>query len=210
VVLARWPAPGRCKRRLAAEVGNRRAAAVQARLTGHGLATCRQACAGGGIELVLATTGLGLAAARRWGLAQGVERVELQGGGSLGLKLRRQVVRAQRQGIRRLVMVGSDLPQLAAADLAAAFRALAQGSPLVLGPAVDGGYWLIGLGCPPPGAPPLAWGRRLFAGAAGAIPWGGATVLRQTLAAAEMEELAPTLLAERADLDRPADLRRWR
>jgi rSAM/selenodomain-associated transferase 1 len=212
-MLARWPAPGRCKSRLARELGSRRAAAVQARLTAHGLAACRQACADGSAELVLACSGVGARAARRWGESQGVERVVPQGPGSLGLKLRRQVLWAERRGIRQLVMVGSDLPQLAAADLRAAFRALAAGRPLVLGPAVDGGYWLIGLGWPAPqpgGGPGLPWGRRLFAGAAAPIGWGGAGVLAHTLAAAAAEGLAVTLLAERSDLDQAADLRAWR
>jgi len=228
VLLARWPAPGRCKRRLAAELGNRRAAAVQRRLTDHGLAACRQACGaigweggnGSGVELVLACDGLGARAARRWGQAQGVDRVLPQGPGALGVKLRRQVLWAQRQGIRQLVMVGSDLPELAAGDLRAAFRALGGGSPLVLGPARDGGYWLIGLAWPPapwrrpagggggPAGP--GWGRRLFAGARGPIGWGGAGVLAHTLAAAAVEGLAVSLLAERGDLDHGADLRAWR
>jgi glycosyltransferase A (GT-A) superfamily protein (DUF2064 family) len=116
--------------------------------------------------------------------------------------------------VRHLLLIGSDLPELAASDLIEAFRALALGSTLVLGPALDGGYWLIGLGWPGSagcsafhrsvGAP------RLFAGADGPIPWGSNAVLRQTLAAADREAMAATLLSVRSDLDRPADLVRWR
>ena len=214
VMLARWPAPGRCKRRLAVELGDRRAARVQARLTHHGLAASRQACAAVAAELLLATSGIGAAAARRWGLALGADRVVPQGTGSLGLRLRRQVVRARREGVRHLLLIGSDLPELAAADLLHAFQALAHGAPLVLGPALDGGYWLIGLGWPAPaGCPPfhpVVGSPRLFAGAVGPIPWGSDAVLRQTLAAADREALAATLLAVRSDLDRPTDLARWR
>jgi len=214
VMLARWPAPGRCKRRLAAELGDRRAARVQARLTDHGLAASRQACGAVAAELLLATSGIGAAAARRWGLALGADRVVPQGTGSLGLRLQRQVVRARREGVRHLLLIGSDLPELAAADLLHAFHALAHGAPLVLGPALDGGYWLIGLGWPgPAGCPPFhaaVGAPRLFAGAAGPIPWGSDAVLRQTLAAAHREALAATLLAVRSDLDRPTDLARWR
>jgi rSAM/selenodomain-associated transferase 1 len=209
VILARWPAPGRCKRRLAVELGETRAAAVQARLTAHGLAAARLAC-GNQAELVLATSGLGAAAARRWGLGQGADRVLLQGQGSLGLRLQRQVVRARRDRIRRLLLIGSDLPELAAADLEQAFRALEAEASLVLGPAVDGGYWLIGFGCSLIKGGRSAAAARLFAGADRPIRWGSAAVLQQTLAAAGQQGLAVTLLAERADLDRPADLRRWR
>jgi glycosyltransferase A (GT-A) superfamily protein (DUF2064 family) len=232
--MARWPAPGRCKRRLAADLGLRRAAAVQARLTAHGVATARQAC-GAGIELLLAGTGLGPRALARWGAGFGVARVVDQGQGSLGLRLRRQLVLARREGISQLVLIGSDLPELEAADLQAAFAALGSGAPLVLGPAVDGGYWLLGLhlalaAADPPvtssggasrwragGGLPSVGGAgagvpapRLFAGADQPIAWGSALVGEQTLRAAAREGLAVTMLAPRADLDRSVDLLRWR
>lgn len=213
VILTRWPAPGRCKRRLAGELGERRAARVQTRLTDHAVAASRLACDVADAELVLSVSGIGAAAARRWGRWLAADRVVPQGAGSLGLRLRRQVVWARRQGVRQLLLIGSDLPELAAADLLEAFRVLALGSPLVLGPALDGGYWLIGLGWPErggrPAAKPVA-ASRLFAGAAGPIPWGSAAVLQQTLAAADREAMAATLLAPRSDLDRPTDLARWR
>ncbi|MCP9878447.1 glycosyltransferase, partial [Cyanobium sp. A1C-AMD] len=50
--MARWPAPGRCKRRLAQEIGAARAAQIQARLTGHTLAAAGAARQGHGLELV--------------------------------------------------------------------------------------------------------------------------------------------------------------
>jgi hypothetical protein len=206
-MLARWPGPGRCKSRLVPGVGRARAAAIQARLTQHGLAAAAEARRvlvaaagaggqGGGLELVLAASGLGPRAARRWGRQLGVDRVVAQGSGSLGLRLQRQLLRGCREGAAAVVLIGSDLPALAAEDLLEAFRAL-EHSALVLGPAADGGYWLIG-------------GRRatpqLFTG----IDWGSDRVLAQTLELARQAGLAPALLAERHDLDRPADLAPWR
>ena len=67
----------------------------------------------------------------------------------------------------------------------------------MLGPAGDGGYWLIGRRRPTP---------QVFAG----IDWGSDRVLEQTLAQARRAGLSTALLAERHDLDRPADLDRWR
>jgi rSAM/selenodomain-associated transferase 1 len=205
-MLARWPAPGRCKSRLASGVGRARAAAIQARLTQHGLAAAAEArralaaVAGGGhggsLELVLAASGLGPRAAARWGRLLGVDRVVAQGSGSLGLRLQRQLLRGSREGAAAVVLIGSDLPALAAEDLVEAFRALEHGA-LVLGPAGDGGYWLIGRRQATP---------QLFTG----IDWGSDRVLAQTLELARQAGLAPTLLAERHDLDRPADLDPWR
>ena len=207
VVLTRWPAPARCKRRLAASIGAERAAGVQRRLLHHGLAAAHQAARAGRlrgepIEVVLAVSGLGPRARRRWGASLPVDRLVGQGEGSLGVRLRRQVERARREAVGELVLIGSDLPQLSGADLLAGFAALRRAS-LVLGPARDGGYWLMGLS-------PRLRAPRLFAGAGAPIPWGSAAVLRRTLEAAAEEGLTPVLLAERGDLDRPLDLAAWR
>ncbi len=178
----------------------RRAALIQARLSAHVLQVARIAAAGQGLELVLAVSGLADRAARRWGGELGAARTVLQGEGRLGVRLQRQLIRARREGARRVILIGSDLPDLASPDLIEAFRLLEQ-QPLVLGPACDGGYWLIGLA----GSWPT-----LFAGAGQAIGWGGDQVLAQTLAAAAALGLEPQLLPQRADLDRGVDLRRWR
>ena len=194
--MARWPAPGRCKRRLAQELGAARAAQIQARLTVHTLAAARDARQRYGLELVLAVEGLGGLAASRWGQALGADRTVLQGRGALGLRMQRQFQRAARDGASKVVLIGSDLPELEASDLSAAFTSLGhcQG---VLGPALDGGYWLIGLRRPEP---------ELLAG----IAWGGAQVLEQTLAAMARRGLEPELLTRRGDLDWARDLLPWR
>ncbi|MCP9891740.1 TIGR04282 family arsenosugar biosynthesis glycosyltransferase [Cyanobium sp. Aljojuca 7D2] len=196
IVMARWPAPGRCKRRLAGSLGAAAAARIQARLTSHTLAVARGLSSPQGVELVLAVDGVAPRAARRWGATLGADRCLLQGPGSLGLRMQRQFVRAAREGAERMVMIGSDLPQLEASDLAAAFGAL-NSRLAVLGPARDGGYWLVGLRQPDP------W-------LMGGIAWGTALVLEQTLAAMAQRGLEPVMLSCRGDLDRVGDLRLWR
>jgi rSAM/selenodomain-associated transferase 1 len=196
VVLARWPAPGRCKSRLAAGLGAGRAAAIQRQLSDHTLAVARRARERIGCQLVLAVHGLGARASRRWGRELGCDRAVEQGPGGLGLRMQRQILRAQTEGARRVVLIGSDLPALESADLEAAFDALS-GASLVLGPAADGGYWLIGLDRPR---------ASLLAG----MPWGSPAVLERTLEAARNLELSPRLLCERHDLDRAIDLAPWR
>lgn len=196
IVMARWPAPGRCKRRLAGSLGAAAAARIQVRLTSHTLAVARGLSSRQGVELVLAVDGVAPRAARRWGAALGADRCLLQGPGSLGLRMQRQFVRAAREGAERMVMIGSDLPQLEASDLAAAFGAL-NSRLAVLGPARDGGYWLVGLRQPDP------W-------LMGGIAWGTALVLEQTLAAMAQRGLEPVMLSCRGDLDRVGDLGLWR
>ena len=180
-------------------VGRARAAAIQARLTQHGLAAAaeaRRALTGSGLQVVLAASGLGPRAAARWGRLLGVDRVVAQGSGSLGLRLQRQLLRGCREGAAAVVLIGSDLPALAAEDLVEAFQVL-EHRALVLGPAGDGGYWLIGRRRATP---------QLFTG----IDWGSDRVLAQTLQLAGQAGLEAALLAERHDLDRPADLDPWR
>lgn len=201
VVLARWPAPGRCKSRLARGLGVGRAAAIQERLTAHTFAVARRTRSRVGCRLVLAAQGLGERQRRRWAGCLGCDGSTDQGAGSLGVRLQRQMLRALAEGAQRVVLIGSDLPTLEAADLEAAFEALGEGRPgtpsLVLGPAGDGGYWLIGL---------THARAELLAG----IPWGSAQVLTHTLAAAAALGIEPHLLPLRKDLDRADDLRPWR
>ncbi len=208
VVLCRWPAPARCKSRLAAGIGPQRAATVQARLARHVIAVARESVNRLGVglldapnaELVLAVDGLGSRAARRWGHELGVDRVVPQGGGGLGSRLQRQLVRASREGAGRIVLLGSDLPSLEPGDLGDAFQAL-EAAPWVLGPAEDGGYWLIGARQPHPSP---------FVGPGVAMAWGTAAVLHSTLRLAALHGIRVPLLTPRADLDLPSDLRRWR
>jgi len=96
---------------------------------------------------------------------------------------------------RMLVIVGTDCPALEAAYLQQALASLAGGAEVVLGPAEDGGYVLIGLRAQQPA---------LFAG----IDWGSSKVLVQTEAAIETLGLRYTRLGALWDVDRPEDLAR--
>ena len=201
VVLARWPAPGRCKRRLAASCGcSTAAAAVQNALTVHTLVVAKAATCQADAHLSLAIDGLGPRAIQRWGRSLGVSHCHGQGDGGLGCRMQRQLQGAFRCGAEQVVLIGSDLPRIENGDITATFEALEE-QPLVLGPARDGGYWLIGLNR----AGFERAGARLMAG----MPWGGPQVLERTLAAAETLGLEAGLLRLQSDLDRRTDLTPW-
>ena len=131
-VFARAPRLGTVKRRLARDIGDRAALrfyrATLSRLL-RALAADRR------FATVLAITPDGAHIARPRGVA-----VVAQGRGDLGARMQRALGRA-----RRAAVVGSDIPDLGAADVAAAFRALGQ-ARACFGPATDGGYWLVALG----------------------------------------------------------------
>ncbi|MFM9863921.1 MAG: TIGR04282 family arsenosugar biosynthesis glycosyltransferase [Micropepsaceae bacterium] len=94
-------------------------------------------------------------------------RVIAQGRGDLG----RRMVRALRgAGSRPAIVIGSDIPEIAAAHVASAFRALGK-APFVLGPAHDGGYWLIGARHP----------HRMRASVLDGVRWSGAHTMQDTI-----------------------------
>jgi rSAM/selenodomain-associated transferase 1 len=117
--------------------------------------------------------------------------LEAQGDGDLGKKLQRAFEKHFARGKNAVVIIGSDCPQIECADIAAGWQALEK-CDVVLGPARDGGYWLIGLRQPQP---------HLFEN----ISWSTATVLRETLAAAREEKLTVHLLRELRDVDTEMD-----
>ena len=93
------------------------------------------------------------------------------------------------------VIVGTDCPDLNAGTVLQAFELLKE-QDVVLGPADDGGYYLIGLNSPAP---------ELFQG----ISWGTTTVCRETQRLAAQSSLNVGLLATLPDVDRPEDLPVW-
>ena len=114
-----------------------------------------------------------------------------QGGGDLGTRMHRAFTKAKGPA----VIVGTDCPSIRIDDIHEASKALEE-KDLVLGPAKDGGYWLIGLNAPYPA---------LFEG----INWSTESVLSDTLARAKAAGLSCHLLRELADVDTEADWEKW-
>jgi hypothetical protein len=133
-VFARAPRLGTVKRRLAAGIGP--SAALQfyrATLA----TTLRRLGADRRFRTVLAIT----PDFSRGPWSLGVARTG-QGRGDLGARMH-GLIRRHPRG--RVAIVGADIPELRAADVAAAFRHL-RASDACFGPAADGGYWLVALG----------------------------------------------------------------
>jgi len=118
-----------------------------------------------------------------------------QGPGDLGERLCRAFGEAFKSGGRRVVVIGSDCPDVTPSDIEAAWGALAT-HDVVLGPAVDGGYWLVGL---------RALHKPLFEG----IRWSTSSVLAETLAQCKRRGLSVHRLRELRDVDTPDDWRRF-
>jgi rSAM/selenodomain-associated transferase 1 len=114
-----------------------------------------------------------------------------QGEGDLGQRLQRAFADAFALFPIPVLVIGSDCPTLTQADIELAWDALRE-NDAVLGPAQDGGYWLIGLREPQP---------NLFE----TIAWSTPEVLQQTLQKIEIAGLKAKLLQVRRDIDSAAD-----
>ena len=194
ILMCKYPRPGAVKTRLEPALGALRACDLHRALVAHTVLEMTKFAAQGDLGLeVRVADAPDETSARAW-LGVGLS-IRPQGEGDLGQRMARAVETAFEEGVEAVVVIGGDCPGLTAQQLGAAFVALVE-SDIVLGPAADGGYYLIGLRrvCP-----------ALFAG----IAWGGPQVRAQTLAIAREQALALELLAELSDVDVPSDLALW-
>lgn len=193
LVFAKAPVPGRVKTRLMPYLDPRGCASLQRWLIERTLTTAfsEALCP---VELWCAPArahSFLLECARRFDLA-----LRVQHGADLGMRmhfaLRGALARAD-----FAIIIGSDCPALSPAYLARACALLADAVPIVLGPAEDGGYVLIGA-------------RNVSAELFTNIAWGTPAVLEQTRARLRSLNLDWRELEPLWDVDRPADLARLR
>ena len=183
-VFGREPIPGEVKGRLAATIGAGRAARVYAAILEHTLDTARTC--GGRVVLSVADVPSGFWA-RKFDVA-----VEVQRGEDLGDRMEDAFARRFSEGEERVIVVGSDCPWFAATHAARASARLG-GIDAVLGPAYDGGYWLVGQRQP---------GLPIFAG----IPWSSPETLERTRKRIAALEGTWSELEELIDIDTAEDL----
>jgi rSAM/selenodomain-associated transferase 2/rSAM/selenodomain-associated transferase 1 len=124
-----------------------------------------------------------------------------QGEGNIGRRMYRALTDGFQNGSTAIVIAGSDIPDISSASIARAFDAL-QHKKLVLGPAGDGGYYLIGLQKPEK--------KITYSELFKAVNWGTPQVLSQTIAAADQLGMGYALLDTLNDVDRPDDLKIWK
>lgn len=192
----RLPEPGFTKTRLIPALGPEGAAALQRAMTEHTLGYSPPP--GTDVDVQIRYTGSDRSALRAW---LGPEFLYAsQGEGNLGERMARALDEGFEQAYGKVVLCGTDCPDLSSRHTHAAFAAL-DAAELVIGPATDGGYYLIGLSLN--GAPVNL--MELFEG----VDWGTETVRAQTLSNAEKLGLGVVLLDELSDIDRPEDLVHW-
>jgi rSAM/selenodomain-associated transferase 1 len=191
ILFVRAPDRGFVKTRLAADLGPDEALAIYRRLTEHTLAQLRavRRC-----RVVLYVTPPGRAGAVSDWLGNDLE-IRLQDDGDLGERLASALDRTLTEGASSVLAVGADCPGMESGTIESAFRELVR-CDVVLGPALDGGYYLIGV-------------KRRHPALFGGIPWSTPGTLSATLSAAASAGLSVALLEARRDIDTIDDWRAW-
>ncbi|MEH2204566.1 MAG: TIGR04282 family arsenosugar biosynthesis glycosyltransferase [Nostoc sp.] len=193
IIFTRYPEPGRTKTRLITALGNVGAANLQREMTEHTIFQVQELQKAIDISVEVRFTGGDSQLMQDW---LGLDLVyQSQGEGDLGLRMARSLFDAFQSGAEKVIIIGTDCPGVNAQILARAFEKL-YAFDLVLGPAIDGGYYLIGLRQPIP---------ELFVN----IEWGSAQVFQKTVDIAQKLNLSYVDLLPLADVDRPEDLPIW-
>lgn len=191
IIFAKAPQPGQVKTRLIPLLGAEGAAALQARLIKHALATAR-AASFDRVELHCAPDTDD--PFFRYCAGQFGVTVKAQAGGDLGARMLHAFESAH-AAHASIVLIGSDCPALTARHLRQAERALRDGADAVFLPCEDGGYALAGLRRVDP---------TLFEG----IAWGGDRVMTETRARLSALDWRWRELETLWDVDRPEDFQR--
>jgi uncharacterized protein len=190
IIFTRYPTPGKTKTRLIPALGAAGAAKLHRQMTEQTVAKARELRQQLSIEIAVHYDGAERQQMVDW---LGEDLIyQPQGEGDLGLRMARSISTACQSGEDRVVLIGTDCPSITTELLAQAFKDL-QTRDLVLGAAVDGGYYLIGMCRPQP---------ELFSG----IEWSTERVFQQTIEIATKLQRSIALAPKLADIDRPEDL----
>lgn len=195
LIFTKHPKSGFAKTRLIPGVGADRAAEISAILTEHTLSTVRELYNDPHYQtFVHFSTPPDIAPSATQDWLQPTQRETLlpQTSGDLGERLIQAFAYSFAKRAERVVVIGTDAPALTSENIRTAFATL-DNTDVVLGPASDGGYYLLALRAPAP---------TLFTN----IPWSTSTVASTTRKAAEAAGLRVTELGVLHDVDTPDDL----
>ena len=198
IIFTRYPEPGTTKTRMIPELGAEGAADLQRRMTDHLVAKVKTLIEQRSVKVEIRFDGGSQRLMREW-LGPSFTYGH-QGQGHIGRRMHRALVDGFQNGDRSIVIIGSDIPDISTTIINRAFQELEK-TNLVLGPAGDGGYYLIGMHK----TDQFQAYPELFGG----INWGTNQVLTQTIATANQLGMGYALLDTLQDVDRPEDLQIW-
>ena len=190
IIFTRYPVPGKTKTRLIPVLGEEGATKLHRKLTERTISTAQKLFFYHPLSIVVNFAGVNKYLMKNW---LGYTFIyQPQPDGDLGERMTIAFQKSFQCGYEKVIIIGTDCPTLKHNILREAFEALNQ-NELVLGPAEDGGYYLIGL-------------RHFIPQLFQNITWGTSSVLEQTNAIALSRDLSIAYLPILADIDRPEDL----
>ncbi len=190
IIFTRYPEPGKTKTRLIPALGDVGAANLHKQMTEQTILQVKELQKIINVSFEVRFTGGDLEKMQNW-LGNDL-KYQFQGEGDLGARMEESLIKAFNQKAAQVIIIGTDCPALSSQILATAFEQL-EVFNLVLGPALDGGYYLIGL------QQPIG---ELFMN----VPWGTAQVFAKTVEIAQKLNLSIGYLQPLADIDRPEDI----
>ncbi len=189
IIFAKAPLAGRVKTRLCPPLTPEEAALLYEAFIRD---TLDIAVSDGSYGVTLAYTPGGSGHIFRGIIGEAPVELKPQEGKDLGMRMHNSLADAIRAGAVKAALIGTDIPTITEGLIRDAFRML-DGSDLVLGPAGDGGYYLVAL---------KSAEKRLFTD----MEWSTPRVLADTVARADALGLKVSLLPQRPDVDTPADI----
>ena len=199
--MAKWHGFGRCKTRLARDIGKTNATKVQSMMINHTISVAKSLQKIKLIDVSIAISGLGRKNSSRWSKELGIKKFNLQGKGCLGEKMKRQIILNKKfcnqNKIKNIIFIGTDLPDLCHLDLLNTISELKH-NDLILGPSNDGGYWLIGLSA-------KIISKHLYLPFIN-IKWGKENVLKNTVDNFATTKLKYKFLNKKIDIDTIIDI----
>ncbi len=185
IVFAKTPAPGQVKTRIGATVGMEAAATIYEQMLQTVL---KESAPHEDWRRVIAVT----PESDLSYFSEPGQTLLSQWGSDIGKRLSHALRFGVQSGADRVIIIGSDIPSLTAADLAEAFARL-ETEPCVVGPSLDGGFYLIGSAANHAGAVCEALNAD--------IAWSTPQVLHQLQAASRQIGLPLSLLPVKQDID---------
>jgi rSAM/selenodomain-associated transferase 1 len=184
IIFTRNPELGKCKTRLAATVGDQNALAIYKFLLAHTVKITRNLSAD-----IYVYYSEQIRDTDSWD--NSIYRKKQQHGENLGIRMHNAFTEVFNMGYTRAIIIGSDMYDMTTKDIEHAFTAFDK-NDFILGPAEDGGYYLLGMKT----VKPSLFKNKI---------WGTETVLNKTLEDLKLEKVG--LLTEKNDVDYYEDIK---
>ncbi|MBD2137758.1 TIGR04282 family arsenosugar biosynthesis glycosyltransferase [Anabaena sp. FACHB-1237] len=190
IIFTRYPEPGQTKTRLIPALGEIGAANLHKQMTEYTMSQVRELREIIDLSVEIRFTGGNTEKMQEW-LGRDLW-YQCQGEGDLGVRMKRSLTESFHHKKEQVIIIGTDCPSINYQILASGFQQL-NNYDIVIGPAVDGGYYLIGL-------------KKTIPDIFDNIGWGTDQVLKETVKVAKSENLSIAYLPILNDIDRPEDL----